>query len=358
VTRAILRPIQNGGTPTQPLSIPKEGGSLLAPIAMYEHRRLLIVLAVGALLGCGDPPVVVVARDRAGARERPRVENGTIVSNAGLLLHGFTIGIDVNPDFAVAQPTFDEAAQSNGLNTVHVYLENWADATGKNAAQADEIVDAAAEAGLYVIIAIGGGLSGNGHPGNGWFDIDKVRSFWSFYAPRYKDRTHVLYELQNNPENVCTAPLQPATIAMEREGYSLIRGLAPDTPILLFSFRSMPDASTITDSITQVADVVDWSNAFVATQADMTCSPVTSYATVLGAARARNVPVVITSTPTEGWEPFGRELESDKVSWLFARWLGHIHDFASFQAEVSQANVTWCPDFGSFPQVASTCGKP
>jgi Cellulase (glycosyl hydrolase family 5) len=325
---------------------------------MFE-RRISTLLATGALLACGDPPVVVVAHDRAAARDRPHVENGTIVSDAGSLLHGFTMGIDVNPDFVIARQTFDEAAQSNGLNTVHVYLENWADATGKNAVQADRIVDAAAGAGLYVIIAIGGGLSGNGHPGNGWFDIDKVRSFWTFYAPRYKDRTHVLFELQNNPENVCTAPLQPATIAMEREGYSLIRGLAPDTPVLLFSFRSMPDESTLADSIAQVTDVVDWSNAFVTTQADATCSPVTSYAAVIASARTQNVPMMVSSTPVEGWEPYGRELEAAKVSWIFARWITHVQNFTSLQAEVRAADITWCPDFGTFPESASMCtGKP
>jgi hypothetical protein len=282
------------------------------------------------------------------------VAGSTIVTDTGSLLRGFTIGIDLNPDLAIPQSLFDDAA-NDGLNTVLVYLENWADVTGKNFAQADQIVAEAAKARLYVILAIGGGLPGNGHAGNGWFDIEKVRSFWKLYAPRFANQTHVLYEAQNQPETACSVPFQQATIDMEREAFALIRGLAPATPILLFSYRSTPDAATLIDALDRVGGAVDWSNAAVAVDADVNCSQPADYPMVLVAAKSHGAPMVFPAMPVDGWEPYLRELEKDRVSWASTRWLVRLKDWTTFQSEMTTAQISWCPDFGSFPQSSLTC---
>jgi hypothetical protein len=343
--------------------------SLRSPMDRWSK----LFLGVWALTSCGEPPVVIVAHDPARSadasdaspqaqdgssnpqRSRPSVVGGTIVTDAGSLLRGFTIAIDTNPSLAIPQTLFDDAA-NNGLNTVLVYLENWADVTGKNAAQADQIVAEAAKARLYVILAIGGGLPGNGHPGNGWFDIEKVRSFWNLYAPRFAAQTHVLYEVQNQPETACSVPFQQATIDMEREAFGLIRGLAPATPILLFSYRSTPDPATLTDALDRVGGAVDWSNTAVAVDADINCSPPTDYPTVLAAAKSHNAPMIFPAMPVDGWEPYLREFEKDHVSWVSTRWLIRLKDWTAFQSEMTGAQISWCPDFGSFPEPSLTCG--
>jgi hypothetical protein len=343
----------------------------------------LVGLAGGVGAACGDPPLVVVAREfsplDAGAasprdaasdtatsgdavaeagpsgRGRPIVAGGTVLTDTGKLLRGITINIDTNPTFPVPQGLFDEA-EADGLNSVLVYLENWADVTGKNVAQADAIVAATEKAQLYMILALGGGLPGNGHAGNGWFDIDKIRSFWAYYAPRYKDKAHVLYEIQNQPEANCSAPFQDATISMEREAFGLIRMLAPDTHVLLFSYRGMPDSKTLLDALDRVSGGVNWSNASVAFDADESCVTLAGYPAVLATAASRHVPTLFPVMPVDGWEPYVREFEKDKVSWQSTLWLQRLHDLSAFRNDMTQAQITWCPDYGTFPQASATCG--
>src|SRR5205085_10290789 len=98
------------------------------------------------------------------------------------------------------------------------------------------LVSLTAQAGLYLVLGIGGGKAlttgANPHPGTGWFDPEKVSSFWTLYAKRYAASTHVLFELQNTPELTCDDLIQPKTIQLERTTYQLIRSLAPDSHIV------------------------------------------------------------------------------------------------------------------------------
>ena len=92
-------------------------------------------------------------------------------------------------------------ADTFGLNTIHVYLEGNAsqnpNPVGVNLADADALVAATREAGLYVILTIGcNGENGSIH------SMDFARDFWSLYAPRYKDETHVIFEAQRT--SLCT----------------------------------------------------------------------------------------------------------------------------------------------------------
>jgi hypothetical protein len=115
------------------------------------------------------------------------------------------------------------------------------------------------DAGLYLVITIGNGAE------NGKFNRDYVLDFWRFYAPRYKDETHVIYEIQNEPFAWSTPYSQP-TLEMERDAYTLIRTQAPDTPILLFSISVLQSGSSAVADITWVSNAaaVDWTNAAVA----------------------------------------------------------------------------------------------
>jgi hypothetical protein len=334
--------------------------SLLASCA------LALVAALGA--ACGGPSLTFIAGGEtadagpsappvvtAQVRQRVRVAGGSLVTDRGTLLRGIDIPIDLTPDFPLDAQMFVDMAQAEGLNAVQVYLEYWGDATGSHLTQADQIIEEAGKAGLYVILGIGGGPAGAGHPGNGWFDINKVRSFWQLYGPRYKDRSNVIFQLQNQPDLSCDTPWPANTLAMEREAYSLVRSLAPDTHIILFSYRNMPTPALLGGDIDQVADLVDWSNASVGMGAIADCVTTDKFADTFAAATSRRAPVFITALPLDGWEANAVELEKDHVGWTSIRWLVHLPDFATFRTDHVQAGMSWCPDFGAWPQDSSTC---
>jgi hypothetical protein len=310
------------------------------------------IAGTGTPSDAGLPPVVT-----AQVRQRVRVAGTSLVTDRGTLLRGIDIPIDLTPTFPIDSQMFADMAQAQGLNAVQVYLEYWGDETGSHLAQADQIVEQAGQAGLYVVLGIGGGPAGGGHPGNGWFDIDKVRSFWQLYAPRYKDKTHVLYQLQNQPDLSCNTPWPDDTIAMEREAYSLVRSLAPDTHVILFSYREMPTPALAGDAIDRVSDLVDWSNASVGMGGIANCVSTPQFADTFAMMASRRAAVFITALPLDGWGDDAVELEKDHVGWTSIRWLVHLPDFATFRTDHAQFGLTWCPDFGLWPENSATCGS-
>jgi len=332
--------------------------------------RWLLGLTFAGAAGCGDPALDFIAGGFgadagqapdarqvpvASTRGRIQVAGNTLVTDRGTPLRGIDIPIDLTPNFPLSLGLFEEIAERQGLNAVEVNLEYWADPSGSHLAQADQIVAQAGEAGLYVILGIGGGPAGNGHPGNGWFDIEKVRSFWQLYAPRYKDKTHVFYQLQNQPDLSCSAPWPADTLAMEREAYTLVRSLAPETHIVLFSYREMPTPELLAGSLDQVAGVVDWSNASIGMGGIVNCIDTAHFADTLAMATRRRVPVFITALALDGWQAAASELEMDHVGWTSVRWLVHMKNFATFQTEHADVGLTWCPDFGTWPQDSRAC---
>ena len=160
-------------------------------------------------------------------------------------------------DETPSQSDVDTMKNERGLNAFHIYAEYRASnqSPGYNVAKVDHVVDLAEENGLYVVLTIGCGGE------NGSFDQNFVTGFWDFYAPRYKDRTHVVYELMNEPQ-AWSAPYNNATLTMEKNGYNQIRALAPDTHIMMMSY-SQPNNWDQAASECEGLDI-DWSNASVA----------------------------------------------------------------------------------------------
>jgi hypothetical protein len=142
-------------------------------------------------------------------RGRVQVRDGNLLTDKGTRLRGVTFGFDgTPPDFHFGRALIAELSNQTGLNAFHVYAENSDETVGTHAAQMDELVEATSVAGMYLILGVGGGRAG------GSFDLEKLRDFWSFYAPRYATRPHVLYEIQNIPDPGCNVPYQPETLAM------------------------------------------------------------------------------------------------------------------------------------------------
>lgn len=323
--------------------------------ARSVNRLAALVCALFSLLGCGQQEIRAIERLPAPAsldRGRVQVRDGNLLTDKGTRLRGAMLGIDVAPDAALDQPLFDELAQGAGLNAFHVYLENFADVTGVNAAQADQLVELTSRAGMYLLIGIGGGR------GNSSFDLAKIRSFWDFYAPRYAERTHVIYEIQNQPERTCDAPLLAETLEMERETYGRIHAVAPRSHVAFFSFHAIPTPDTLENALDALTGVVDWSRASVAFHAAPGCATTAELADVLAVSSGRGVAAFASEIAADASAAETGVLEAARIGWFNFHWLVQERDLELFRSEHDAAAVTWCPDFGAWPQDAERCTAP
>ncbi len=51
-------------------------------------------------------------------------------------------------------------------------------------------------------------------------------------------------------------------------------------------------------------------------------------------------------------------LESERTGWFSFDWLVFNRDLAAFREQYDAAGITWCPDFGSWPEDSRTCSTP
>jgi hypothetical protein len=351
---------------------PKPPGQRLISLV----SRACLVAAVAALGsgGCGEPKPEVIARFPADAslggaagsgeggaagatdggsaisipRGRVRVVNGKLVTDIGTLLRAVVLPVDNGwADFSLVT----SVAQTTGLNTLHVYLENSTQAPGSNVIQADALVALTAQAGLYLILGFGTGTA------VGQFDAAKIKAFWAFYGARYANYSHVLYEIQNNPETTCDKPVAAATLTMEANTYAQIRAVAPDTHVLLFSTTSYVQPSVLTGAVQSLGTRVDWSNASFALTAYNPCLALADFGQLVTAAKTVNVPLMIGQLPQAAteWGPDITFFEQNRISWSQFTWFAVQNDIASYLTATTAAGLTWCPDRGTFPEDASNC---
>jgi GH35 family endo-1,4-beta-xylanase len=191
----------------------------------------------------------------SAARGRVVVADNTIKTDIGTLIRGARVSLDIW-DETPSQADID-AMKSRGLNAFHIYAE-FADSNrpgGYNVAKVDNVVNLAEKNDLYVILTIGCGGA------NGSFNRTFVEQFWNFYAPRYKDKTHVIYEVMNEPQ-AWSAPYNNATLDMEKAAYQLIRRYAPDTHIMMMSYSQPNNYDAAANESANLG--ISWANASVA----------------------------------------------------------------------------------------------
>lgn len=142
-----------------------------------------------------------------------------------------------------------------GLNTIRIY----ANRDGPNLPLLDDIVDKADDEGFYVVIDD----HHDGTPGGnccGDYDVAKSIAFWNEVAPRYKDKTHVIYEMKNEPVAWSAQSYTSEDVQYEVDMYNLIRNHAPDTHIIMWSIAA--DSTGMLSKV-QEAPEIDYSKASV-----------------------------------------------------------------------------------------------
>jgi Cellulase (glycosyl hydrolase family 5) len=190
-------------------------------------------------------------------RGRVRVGKGTVLTDDGSLLRMVHSYVHDYFHPCYTDPLWWRAMREVGhFNTVRVmaFLGSWPKSTQVMDLKTllprlDGMVDLAAQAGLYLLIDNHSECCGNQ-------DVPNDTAFWEAVAPRYKDRTHVFYELKNEP-------WQYSGLAeYERTMYRLVRPLAPDTHIILWTIENLID---LTDPLAMIRSLpeVSYGNASV-----------------------------------------------------------------------------------------------
>ena len=200
-----------------------------------------------------------------GARGRPTLNSArtSFVADDGQLLRGPATGTEYGGNMSWTNVPYFE---SRGCNMVHLYAEDFVSsyAPGTMAQYVDQVVAMTRTNGMYLIITIANSWA------NGSYSLSFATNFWNFYAPRYANETHVIYEIHNEPvawgpPYSSSSANPPGALNMEEACYRIIRAKAPNTPVLLFTYSVLSGSGGASAALTDIqafnADVLGNANA-------------------------------------------------------------------------------------------------
>ncbi len=320
-------------------------------------------------------------------RQLARNGLGTLLTDRGTRLRGCYVyndyyHFDQSEIRAGTKEGIYKIRDEYGMNALHSYTGWYATPTGTYEPMMDSLVKWTREAGIYLVMTIGGWDK----PGE--FTLSKVTEFWSFYAPKYADETHVIYEIMNEPENICLSPADPATISMNVEAYDIIRKYAPNTHVMVMSYPTFPaEVSYMESDLNNLeAGGIDFDNASVSYHGYNWCAKTRAHwdpayagqsvLNYLPQLQDKGFSFVNTEfrrdSTLHGNINYGGELiefyENDlEISWLCfysfpweeTEEQNLFNPNTDFKGEIDalsgEHDVTWCPDFGTWPQDAATC---
>lgn len=87
--------------------------------------------------------------------------------------------------------------------------------------------------------------------------LDNAKAFWSLYGTRFKDQSHVLFELINEPDEA----VEDRTNMIDL--YRHVRGLAPDSHLILWSYNGTFFLEVDDLEASRASDGIDYTNASV-----------------------------------------------------------------------------------------------
>ncbi|WP_238991364.1 RICIN domain-containing protein [Rariglobus hedericola] len=290
------------------------------------------------------------------ARGRPVINAAktTFVSDNGNPLRGAIISTETGGFPTTAE---FQAIKNYGMNSVHCYAERWdyGYSAGAKFAALDIVVQRTRDNGLYLIITIGGGGV------NASFNA----AFWNFYAGRYANETHVIYEIQNEPA-AGNPPYSGSTPLMDMElaAYTIIRTKAPNTPVLLMSYSSFQNSAGALQDMAALGSAINWNNAAIAFHGYGENGRAGTRACLL-AVLAAGYPCFQTEFYRWPWGKgdFGLatanslyedvdemgDLERLGISWLSFLTIKRITDDTRFKNRITNAGIRWTSDFGTWP---------
>lgn len=287
------------------------------------------------------------------SRGRPSINSArsTFVSDRGTPLRGPRWSVDSKG--ALPHRSNVTQIKYQGGNVLHVYGESFADSKlvpGHYAHQIETLVNWTREDDLYMVLTIGNSNK------NGEFNYTYTMGFWDIYAARFADETHVIYEIQNEPHK-WSAPYPKDALKMERDAYVTIRKNAPETPVLFFSYSQLKNITHILSDIKGVGNV-DWSNAGIAFHG-YGYGDGDDIKNTLKKVIDHDYACVQTEFASNHFStqdiPETKVFEKLEVSWLTFVQIPKYFETgpdSPFVGPIEKANISWVPDFGSWPQHA------
>ena len=213
---------------------------------MLKNTRIysLVLVWIGLFM-----TLSAVAADQRG-RPHLNAARTSLVADNGRLLRGPATGTEYGGS---APLSYFQYVTNRGCNAVHLYAENFVSgyAAGTQASYVDQVVAMTRTNGLYLIITIANSWA------NGSNSLSFATNFWNFYAPRYANETHVLFEVHNEPvawgpPYSATGANPPGALDMEAACYKIIRAKAPDTPVLLFTYAVLGGSGGAAAALTDI----------------------------------------------------------------------------------------------------------
>ena len=244
------------------------------PVLSYPNldrsARIVAVFLVFVVMGSRGSASAddVPKRSLRGTTSRV-THRRTLLDANGHLLRGtkLVIGKPLKSatEYALSPESWKEVRRL-GLNTVRLCMADpWYAARGYGhwelgefLPKMDRAIDLAEEAGVSVIV----NYQDVGMFEEGRRDFEPLGEFWSAVAPRYADRSHVIYELVNEPAFDQSVYFDPTFKEPMMSIYRQVRSDAPERPVLMFSFNSIDHE--MTRVVDAYRDEIDWDVTTVA----------------------------------------------------------------------------------------------
>jgi hypothetical protein len=196
-------------------------------------------------------------------RGRPYIENNTVITDQGTRMRGTTFWLygwmSDKVNFAKSTEAW-EVFHTYRLNAVRLtcaYRPGHSNNISLDGYQdlLDDFVERCDSLGVYGIVDY------HYYPGN--YDMDGARDFWNRFAPRYAERTHIFYELTNEPVSWEPKDYRDSNLRDFEELYNLCKGYAPSTMCVLLSFANVGGSGTTAESVADKLNGIDWTENVV-----------------------------------------------------------------------------------------------
>lgn len=201
------------------------------------------------VLGVLNSPVFAYQRGRVG------IKNNTLYTDQNTLLRFVDFQL-WNPGEECSDKEFVKSIRDLGFNSMRlsvIFDSRWQSNRSIDSKLTDiaKRIQNTRELGMYCCID---------YHDVGGYTLSHLKEFWNKVAHLYKDKTHVLYELANEPVAWTPEKYTSQNLQYQQDVYQLIRTSAPNTHIIMLSYATATSKMT---EVTRKLNGIDWSNASV-----------------------------------------------------------------------------------------------
>ncbi len=242
--------------------VSKKNPSNLLPVLFTDRSQMMkkgLCVFIAYAVTIWVSPAVASPCERG----RPYIENNTLVTDQGSRIRGSTFWLYGwmydKIQFAKSETAWKNF-HPNRLNAVRLACAYRPD-HHKNLSLdqyenlLDDLIDRAAKKGIYVLIDY------HYYPGS--YSMSGAKDFWNRFAPRYADRSHVIYELANEPVSWAAKDFRDHHLRDFEELWRICDRHAPKTPIVILSFANVGYDGATPRQVADRLQGIDWNKTLV-----------------------------------------------------------------------------------------------